>query len=240
MIEVNAVSKRYGQQTVLDNVSLTMPKGEIFGLLGPSGAGKTTLIRLITGAEACDEGTVFVAGERSPSFKTLRHMGYMPQNDALYTEVSGADNLAFFGGLFGLRGAALRRAMAAKLDLVGLTADAGKLVQHYSGGMKKRLSLAAALLHDPPLLMLDEPTVGIDPLLRRKLWAEFARQRAAGVTLVVTTHVMDEIANCDRAALINNGRLLACGSVEELTALGRGNIENLFFEEFVATAEVRS
>ena len=240
MIEVNAVSKRYGQQTVLDNVSLTMPKGEIFGLLGPSGAGKTTLIRLITGAEACDEGTVFVAGERSPSFKTLRHMGYMPQNDALYTEVSGADNLAFFGGLFGLRGAALRRAMAAKLDLVGLTADAGKLVQHYSGGMKKRLSLAAALLHDPPLLMLDEPTVGIDPLLRRKLWAEFARQRAAGVTLVVTTHVMDEIANCDRAALINNGRLLACDRVEALTALGRGNIENLFFEEFLATAEVRS
>ena len=240
MIEVNAVSKRYGQQTVLDNVSLTLPKGEIFGLLGPSGAGKTTLIRLITGAEACDEGTVFVAGERSPSFKTLRHMGYMPQNDALYTEVSGADNLAFFGGLFGLRGAALRRAMAAKLDLVGLTADAGKLVQHYSGGMKKRLSLAAALLHDPPLLMLDEPTVGIDPLLRRKLWAEFARQRAAGVTLVVTTHVMDEIANCDRAALINNGRLLACGRIEELTALGRGNIENLFFEELPVEMEVRS
>ena len=240
MIEVNAVSKRYGQQTVLDNVSLTMPKGEIFGLLGPSGAGKTTLIRLITGAEACDEGTVFVAGERSPSFKTLGHMGYMPQNDALYTEVSGADNLAFFGGLFGLRGAALRRAMAAKLDLVGLTADAGKLVQHYSGGMKKRLSLAAALLHDPPLLMLDEPTVGIDPLLRRKLWAEFARQRAAGVTLVVTTHVMDEIANCDRAALINNGRLLACGRIEELTALGRGNIENLFFEELPVEMEVRS
>jgi ABC-2 type transport system ATP-binding protein len=231
MIEVNAVSKRYGQQTVLDHISLSVPRGEIFGLLGPSGAGKTTLIRLITGAEACDEGVVTVAGERSPSFKTLRHLGYMPQNDGLYTEVSGADNLAFFGGLFGLRGAALRRAIAAKLDLVGLTADAGKLVQHYSGGMKKRLSLAAALLHDPPLLILDEPTVGIDPLLRRRLWLEFARQRSAGVTLVVTTHVMDEIANCDRAALINNGRLLACGPIDALAALGHGNIENLFFAQ---------
>lgn len=238
MIEVNAVSKVYGRQKVLDNVNLSVRRGEIFGLLGPSGAGKTTLIRLITGAEACDEGDVTVAGERSPSFKTLRQLGYMPQNDGLYSELSGADNLAFFGGLFGRRGAALRQAIAARLELVGLTADANKLVQHYSGGMKKRLSLAAALLHDPALLILDEPTVGIDPVLRRKLWAEFARQRAAGVTLVVTTHVMDEIANCDRAALLSNGRLLACDRVEALAALGRGNIENLFFE--AAATEVQS
>jgi ABC-2 type transport system ATP-binding protein len=239
MIEVNAVSKSYGKQIVLDNVSLTVTQGEVFGLLGPSGAGKTTLIRLITGAETCDAGAVLVAGERSPNFRTLRQMGYMPQNDGLYNELSGADNLAFFGGLFGLRGAALRQAIAAKLELVGLTADAGKLVQKYSGGMKKRLSLAAALLHDPALLMLDEPTVGIDPVLRRKLWAEFARQKANGVTLVVTTHVMDEIANCDRAALLNNGRLLACGRIEELVELGRGNIENLFFDESLDETEAR-
>jgi len=229
MIEVNGVTKRYGKQTVLNDVHLSIGQGETFGLLGPSGAGKTTLIRLITGAETPDEGTVTVAGERSPSFNTLRRMGFMPQNDGLYGELSGRDNLAFFGGLFGLRGAALWAAVADKLALVGLASDARKLVHHYSGGMKKRLSLAAALLHDPALLMLDEPTVGIDPVLRRKIWEEFARQRAAGVTLVVTTHVMDEIANCDRAALISEGRLLACGTIAELTAQGGGNVENLFF-----------
>lgn len=228
MIEVNAVSKSFGRQKVLDNISLTIPRGQIFGLLGPSGAGKTTLIRLITGAEECDAGDVTVGGERSPSFGILRRMGFMPQSDGLYNDISGGDNLAFFGGLFGLRGDGLRAAVAAKLALVGLTADAGKLVQYYSGGMKKRLSLAVALLHDPALLMLDEPTVGIDPVLRRAIWDEFARQRAAGVTLVVTTHVMDEIANCDRAALIHDGRLIAHGTIAELTALGRGNIETLF------------
>lgn len=229
MIEVNGVSKSFGRQKVLDHISLSIPRGEIFGLLGPSGAGKTTLIRLITGAEACDAGAVTVGGERSPSFAILRRMGYMPQSEGLYNDISGRDNLEFFGGLLGLRGAALRAAVNAKLALVDLIPDAGKLVQHYSGGMKKRLSLAVALLRDPALLLLDEPTVGIDPVLRRTIWAEFARQRAAGVTLVVTTHVMDEIGNCDRAALIHDGRLIAGGTIAELTALGRGNIENLFF-----------
>jgi ABC-2 type transport system ATP-binding protein len=234
MITVDQVSKHFGQQLVLDQISLTIARGEMFGLLGPSGAGKTTLIRLILGAERTDSGEIRVDDRPVPDFATLGMIGFMPQNDALYTEISGYDNLHFFGGLYGLRGSKLRVAIDQTLALVDLTADARKLVANYSGGMKKRLSLAAALLHAPRLLILDEPTVGIDPLLRRTIWDEFARQRSQGTTLIVTTHVMDEIRYCDRAGLLYHGRLIACDRVAKLTELGHGNVENLFFDTALA------
>lgn len=230
MIEIRGVSKSFGRQRVLENINLNISKGEMFGLLGPSGAGKTTLIRLITGAERGDSGKILVGEAVVPNFKTLKRIGFMPQNDALYPEISGYDNLNFFGGLFGLKGKLLEEAIYKSLELVDLTADDRKLVANYSGGMRKRLSLAAALIHSPEILILDEPTVGIDPLLRRKIWEEFARQRAMGKTIIVTTHVMDEIKYCDRAGLIYNGQLIACDTVDRLTELGKGSVENLFFD----------
>lgn len=229
MIEVKGISKSFGKQKVLEEINVNIKKGEMFGLLGPSGAGKTTLIRLITGAEAVDKGEILVDSRPVPNFQTLKTIGFMPQNDGLYPEISGYDNLHFFGGLFGLRGQELEDAIAINLKLVDLTQDAKKLVGKYSGGMRKRLSLAAALIHSPEVLILDEPTVGIDPLLRRKIWEEFKHQQAMGRTIIVTTHVMDEIKYCDRAGLIYEGHLIACDTVDKLTELGQGSIENLFF-----------
>lgn len=229
MIEVKDISKSFGKQNVLKNINVTIKKGEMFGLLGPSGAGKTTLIRLITGAETVDKGEILVDNRPVPNFQTLKTIGFMPQNDGLYPEISGYDNLHFFGGLFGLRGKVLEDSIVKVLQLVDLTGDAKKMVEKYSGGMKKRLSLAAALIHCPEVLILDEPTVGIDPLLRRKIWEEFKHQQSIGKTIIVTTHVMDEIKYCDRAGLIYEGHLIACDTVDKLIELGEGSIENLFF-----------
>ncbi|MEG0774871.1 ABC transporter ATP-binding protein [Clostridium sp.] len=229
MIEVKDISKSFGKQNILKNINVTIKKGEMFGLLGPSGAGKTTLIRLITGAETVDKGEILVDNRPVPNFQTLKTIGFMPQNDGLYPEISGYDNLHFFGGLFGLRGKVLEDSIVKVLQLVDLTGDAKKMVEKYSGGMKKRLSLAAALIHCPEVLILDEPTVGIDPLLRRKIWEEFKHQQSIGKTIIVTTHVMDEIKYCDRAGLIYEGHLIACDTVDKLIELGEGSIENLFF-----------
>lgn len=229
MIEVKDISKSFGKQNVLKNINVTIKKGEMFGLLGPSGAGKTTLIRLITGAETVDKGEIRVDNLPVPNFQTLKTIGFMPQNDGLYPEISGYDNLHFFGGLFGLRGKVLEDSITKVLQLVDLAGDAKKMVEKYSGGMKKRLSLAAALIHCPEVLILDEPTVGIDPLLRRKIWEEFKHQQSIGKTIIVTTHVMDEIKYCDRAGLIYEGHLIACDTVDKLIELGEGSIENLFF-----------
>ncbi|OJU12081.1 MAG: ABC transporter ATP-binding protein [Clostridiales bacterium 43-6] len=229
MITIQSVSKSFHKQKVLDDISLTIERGEIFGLLGPSGAGKTTLIRLITGAEKRDSGEIFVDAVSVPDRKVLQRIGFMPQNDALYTDITGFENLRFFGGLFGLHGAVLKEKISECLQLVDLSQDAKKPVSNYSGGMKKRLSLAAALIHSPDVLVLDEPTVGIDPVLRRKIWEEFDRQRNSGKTIIVTTHVMDEIQYCDRAGLIYEGKLIACDTVEQLRKMGKGSVENLFF-----------
>lgn len=228
-IAVEGVSKSFGRQAVLQNVSLAVKEQEIFGLLGPSGAGKTTLVRLITGALLPDAGSVTVGGCRVPSFDALRKVGFMPQEDALYADLSGYDNLRFFASLFGLKKQRARRRIEEVLTLVDLTADAKKQVAHYSGGMRRRLSLAIALLHDPPLLILDEPTVGIDPLLRRRIWEEFQSLRAQGRTILITTHVMDEAARCDRLGLVYGGGILACDTVQNLLARTQhGSLEELF------------
>jgi ABC-2 type transport system ATP-binding protein len=232
LIQVKDVSKAFKKQQVLKNINLSIESDEIFGLIGPSGAGKTTLIRLIIGAIAADTGVITI-GERSiPDIRALSDIGYMPQNDALYSDLSGYENLMFFGGMYRLSGAGLRRRAKEVLELVELGDDGGKKVANYSGGMKKRLSLAAALLHGPRLLILDEPTVGIDPILRRKVWDEFRALKEQGKTIIVTTHVMDEAVKCDRLGLIYGGGVIACDTVAALLARTKGNsIEELFFEE---------
>ena len=160
----------------------------------------------------------------------MRKVGFMPQSDALYGDISGYDNMRFFGRLFGLRGEQLSQNIRETLELVGLSDERKKLVSDYSGGMRKRLSLAIALVHKPDVLLLDEPTVGIDPVLRRSIWEEFQNLRQSGKTLMVSTHVMDEAERCQKAALIYGGKLIAWGGVPELIeSTGTASLEELFF-----------
>lgn len=229
LIEVKDVSKAFKRQLVLKDINMSVNENEIFGLIGPSGSGKTTLIRLIIGAINCDSGSIHVMNYKIPDLKALDVIGYMPQNDALYNDLSGYDNLMFFGGMYHMSKELLKQRAHEVLKLVELDQDAKKKVVNYSGGMKKRLSLAAALLHSPKVLILDEPTVGIDPILRKKIWDEFHRLKDQGKTIIVTTHVMDETVKCDRLALIYNGGIIDCDTVEVLLGRTKDNsIEELF------------
>jgi ABC-2 type transport system ATP-binding protein len=229
-IQLSNVYKQFDKTPVIRDLTLSVASGETVCLLGPSGSGKTTVIRLLIGAIAADRGEITIGGERIPNRKLLRKIGFMPQNDALYDDLSGEDNLKFFAELFGMK----KGASAAKIDealaLMDLTGDRKKFVRHYSGGMKKRLSLAAALIHEPDILLLDEPTVGIDPVLRRAVWNELHKLEANGKTILVSTHVMDEVAECAYAALIYNGRLIEYDRVEHLLGKTKsGKLEELFF-----------
>ncbi len=229
-IQLSGVTKSFDGKTVLDNITISAYQGEILCLLGPSGAGKTTLIRLITGAIRPDSGEILVAGKKIPDRSAQQAIGFMPQNDAVYTDISGLDNLLFFGRLFRMDSRALKSRAEEVLKLIDLYPDRHKLVAHYSGGMKKRLSLAIALLHDPDILLLDEPTVGIDPVLRKTVWDRFEAFRQSGKTIVVSTHVMDEAARCQRAALIYGGRIIENDSTRSLMdKTESGSLEELFF-----------
>lgn len=231
IIEVKNIYKSFKKQPVLKNITLDIDQSEIFGLLGPSGAGKTTLIRVITGAINSDSGSVKVDNLLIPNMNSLKIIGFMPQSDSLYNDISGIDNLRFFGKLYGLKGKKLKDRVEEILKLVDLTDDAKKYVMFYSGGMKKRLSLGISLIHQPKILILDEPTIGIDPLLRKKVWDEFYRLKDLGTTIIVTTHVMDEAEKCDRVGLIYNGELIACDYVDKLLEqTPNHSLEDLFFQ----------
>jgi ABC-2 type transport system ATP-binding protein len=228
-VSVRGVTVSFGGRPALSDASLEVPPGSIVGLLGPSGAGKTTLIRCIAGLLSPRKGTVSIAGRRVPDRSLARGIGYMAQEDALYPDLTGLQNLRFFASLYGLRGAPARAAMSAVFRLTRLEGEEGKAVRNYSGGMRKRLSLAVALVHNPSLLILDEPTVGIDPALRAEFWDEFRRLRDAGATLLLTTHVMDESDRCDRLALVFEGRLLAYDSPAAIReSLGVATTEEAF------------
>ncbi|MBB3111194.1 ABC-2 type transport system ATP-binding protein [Paenibacillus phyllosphaerae] len=216
-ISVDQVSKSFGKKKVLERIDLQVQRGEIHGLIGPSGAGKTTLVKLLVGMDIADKGTVHVLGKRMPDLDLLQSIGYMAQADALYAELTGLENLQFFASLFKLSKAQQKERIAYTADLVKLANELGKKVAAYSGGMRRRLSLAIALIQDPQILILDEPTVGIDPELRLSIWNELLRlKREAGKTILVTTHVMDEAERCDRLAMVRDGRILTSGSPREL------------------------
>jgi len=229
-IEISHVSKMFAQKEVLKDITLQAREGEILCLLGPSGAGKTTLIRLLTGGLRPDSGEIRIDGKKFPNREIMKRIGFMPQDDAVYSDLSGRDNLMFFGRLFGLSGKELRRSTGDALQWVGLEKDSAKLVSQYSGGMKKRLSLAVTLLHNPSILLLDEPTVGIDPVLRKSIWNRFEELRLSGKTIIVSTHVMDEAARCQRAALLYEGCLIENDTTDNLLLKTRsGSLEELFF-----------
>ncbi len=218
MLCLQQVSRRYGARVAVDDLTLEVRRGEIFGLLGPNGAGKTTTVSMCVGLLEPSSGSVQIVGRGRPAQPSTRaHLGLAPQALALYELLSGRENLRFFADLQGLVGAEREQRVDWALDFVGLVDRAADRVAVYSGGMKRRLNLAAAILHRPELLFLDEPTVGVDPQSRNALIDNILALRQAGTTIVYTTHYMEEVERlCDRVAILDLGRLLALGSVREL------------------------
>ncbi|RLQ93442.1 ABC transporter ATP-binding protein [Falsibacillus albus] len=230
-IRVNAknVSKSFGSHEVLKDISLEVQEGEIYGLLGPSGSGKTTLVKMMMGLEKAASGEMIVNNTQMPSITPLIDIGYMAQSDALYTDLTAKENLEFFAALYGLKGKAKKDRIQSVMEIVGLQNDLHKTILQYSGGMKRRLSLAIALLHQPKLLILDEPTVGIDPVLRKSIWDQFQQLKKEGTAIFVTTHVMDEAERCDKLGLIRDGLLIANDSPRNIKEKhGVASIEEVF------------
>jgi ABC-2 type transport system ATP-binding protein len=225
-IETNDLTKRFGDLTALDGIDLALPPGRIYGLLGPNGSGKTTLIRLLSGLARPTSGSATVLGIAMPSRENLERIGYMTQADGVYMELSVWENVRFFAALFGVRDEAeLRRA----LEVVELADRRDTPAFQLSGGLRRRLSLACALVHRPVVLFLDEPTVGIDPALRVQFWGFFRELAAAGTTLLVASHVMDEAERCDELLLILRGKLLARGSAAAIREqAGSRDLEGAF------------
>jgi ABC-2 type transport system ATP-binding protein len=220
MLRLSKLRKSFGALVAVDDLSLDVKRGEVFGLLGPNGAGKSTTISMCVGLIGPDSGTVELEGFGSPSDPQVRrNLGLAPQSLAVYDELSGEENLRFFAQLYAMHGARLKERVGRVLELVGLTSKRNDKVRTYSGGMKRRLNLGVAVLHEPPLLLLDEPTAGVDPQSRNNI-LELVRELArGGTTVVYTTHYMEEASKlCDRVAIMDKGRLLALGTVLELIA----------------------
>ena len=216
LIEIEKLSKSFGEQKVLDKIDFNLESGEIVGLIGPSGSGKSTLIKTMLGMEKADEGEALVLDYKMPKREILSNIGYMAQSDALYEMLTGYENLDFFGKMKGVSSDKLKKEIEYIAEIVDLTDDLKKLVSKYSGGMKRRLSLAIALIGSPELLILDEPTVGIDPSLRKNIWKELFKQRDNGVGILVTTHVMDEAELTDKVGLLLNGDIIDFDTPQQL------------------------
>ncbi len=224
-IEVRDVGVTLGGRPVLDGLSFTVPAGQVTGLLGPSGCGKTTLMRCVVGVQRIDRGEVRVLGMPAGSPPLRHRVGYVTQTPSVYGDLSARDNARYFAALYGTSRAAADRTLAE----VGLADRAAQMVSTLSGGERARVSLACALLAAPELLVLDEPTVGLDPLLRQDMWARFHALAAAGTTLFVSSHVMDEAGRCDRLLLMRDGRLIADDAPDAVrAATGTADLEEAF------------
>ena len=225
-IEVKNVHKRFGSVQALNGLSLSVPKGQIYGLLGPNGSGKSTLIRTIVGLLEPDSGSVTVLGQSMPDKNILARLGYMTQASALYNDLTVWQNVSFFAGLMGCRD---KTAIEEAIAFVDLSDRRHSRISTLSGGMRQRVSLASVLAHKPELILLDEPTVGVDPQLRFQFWDHFRAMTARGITLLVSSHVMDEAGRCDRLGFMRNGQLIAEGTVDSLRAqAGTDDIEQAF------------
>ncbi len=225
-VSVDGVSKSFGSLKALDSVSLRVRAGEVYGLLGPNGSGKTTLIRMLVGLILPDTGSVTVLGTQMPDVAVLGRVGYMTQQAALYPDLSVVENVRFFAAVNGAEAQ-----VDEALHFVELWDRRGSIVSELSGGLRQRASLACAIVHGPRLLLLDEPTVGLDPQLRIQFWEGFRVMTRSGISIVVSSHVMDEAERCDRLGLLRFGRLLAEGSVAELKELaGTSDLEQAFLK----------
>lgn len=216
-IRFDGAGKQFDDRWIVRDLDVEVTAGTILGMVGPSGCGKTTTVRLAIGVYRPDEGEVRVLGERPADRPTARRtaIGYLPQSPILFDDLSLIENLNFHASLNGVRWRRKRR-LREVLELVALDGEERKLVRDASGGMRRRLALAATLVHDPPILMLDEPTAGIDPILRRQIWEHFRTLRDEGRTLVITTQHVDEAANCDVVVVLDEGRVVAVGTPDEL------------------------
>jgi ABC-2 type transport system ATP-binding protein len=226
---IHNLEKNFGGFKAINKLSLRVKRGEIYGLLGPNGAGKTTVIKILCGVLRASSGEAYVLDVKVPNPSISSRVGYMPQELALYRGLTVHENLAFYGEVFGLSKTQIGVREQALLKLVNLEDSRNRLVDQLSGGMQHRISLACALLHEPQLLFLDEPTVGVDPDLRSSFWRYFEGLRDSGITMLVTTHYMDEARHCDRIGFMREGRLIAEGSPQELLELTHtDSLENAF------------
>lgn len=220
LLRLRKLKKCYDDTLAVDDITFDILEGEIFGLLGPNGAGKTTTIHLIAGFLTPTAGEIELAGRlysATPAERKL--LGFVPQELAIYSKLTGRENLRFFGALYGLQGRHLKQKVDEMLELVGLTEHADRLVERYSGGMKRRINLAAGLLHSPRLLLLDEPTVGVDPQSRNHIFEGIRQLNRQGLTILYTSHYMEEVQTlCNRVGIIDHGKLIACDTVENLIA----------------------
>lgn len=216
IIELKNIAKSFGKQNVLKNINLNVQQGQIMGLIGPSGSGKSTIIKIALGIEVADKGTAEIFEAKMPNRKLLSKIGYMAQTDALYMTLTGFENLKFYAKMKGIKSSELQLQIDHVAEVVDLKDALNKRVEGYSGGMMRRLSLGIALLGNPKLLILDEPTVGIDPALRRKIWRELKRIKNNGQSILITTHVMDEAEQVDEVALILDGNVIALDSPKNL------------------------
>jgi ABC-2 type transport system ATP-binding protein len=220
MIKADNLKKRFGNTIALDDVSFEVKKGETFGLLGPNGAGKTTTIQILCGLTKPDDGTVTLNGKTDPTLVDVRlSLGMVPQTLAIYEEISAEDNLLFFARIYGLAGQQLKERVRDCLEIAGLSQRRKERVSKYSGGMKRRLNMVCSLLHEPPLLLLDEPTVGVDPQSRNSIFDTIEAMKKQGRTIIYTTHYMEEAERlCDRVAILDRGKILDMDTVHNLIA----------------------
>ncbi len=231
IIQTSSLTKKFGDFTAIDNLNLNIQKGEIYGLLGPNGAGKTTTIRLLCGLIKYGSGESYILGKKTPSKVIAAYIGYMPQETALYEGLSVKQNMEFYGEIFGLNKVRIKERIDDLLKFIDLERWKEELVGNLSGGMKHRVSLACTLIHEPKVLFLDEPTVGVDPELRVSFWDYFNSLKDNGITILITTHYMDEARHCDRIGFMKSGRLIAEGEPDEiLKNSGTNSLEDAFLK----------
>ena len=215
-IKIDNLNLKLSNQFILKNINLEFGSGQIIGLIGPSGAGKSMLVKSMIGMQKIDNGKITILDTAIPNRLIFSEIGYMAQSDSLYENLSAIDNLKFFAGMYSIHKKELKVRLDYVLKLFRLDNEKHKPIEQYSGGMKRRLSFATALIHNPQILILDEPTVGLDPVLRQEIWEELEKLKEEKKTILITTHVMDEAIKCDKLILIRQGEIINQGSVQQL------------------------